>query len=151
MLYPPGRVQSYPELVNLRPRPESLLAWAAAGVGAIGVVSALTPAMRDRFDLVNGVLPPGSVAAARVGALAFGIALIWLSRSLARRRHRAWQLAVAVVLASAIAHMAKGLDFEESTASLLLLAALWRYRRPCRPERPPAVGGSIRGHHRPLA
>ena len=129
MLYPPGRVQSYPELVNLRPRPESLLAWAAAGVGAIGVVSALTPAMRDRFDLVNGVLPPGSVAAARVGALAFGIALIWLSRSLARRRHRAWQLAVAVVLASAIAHMAKGLDFEESTASLLLLAALWRYRR----------------------
>src|SRR4051794_23319744 len=107
MLYPPGRGQSYPEGVELRrPRPESLLAWAAAAVGAIGVVSALTPEMRDRFEIVNGVLPPGSIAAARVGALAFGIALIWLSRSLARRRRRAWQLAVTVVLASAIAHMA---------------------------------------------
>src|SRR5207237_9989271 len=121
--------QSYPGGVrSRRPRPESLLAWAAAAVGGIGIVSALTPEMRDRFQIVDGVLPPGGIAAARVGALAFGIALVWLSRSLARRRRRAWQLAVAVVLASAVAHMAKGLDFEESTASLLLLAALWRYR-----------------------
>jgi lysyl-tRNA synthetase, class II len=111
-----------------RPRPESLLAWAAAAVGAIGVASALTPEMRNRFDLVGGVLPPGGIAAARVGALAFGIALIWLSRSLAGRRKRAWQLAVVVVVASAVAHMAKGLDFEESTASILLLVALLRYR-----------------------
>jgi lysyl-tRNA synthetase class 2 len=89
----------------------------------------MTPEMRDRFDLVGGVLPPGGIAAARVGALAFGIALIWLSRSLAGRRKRAWQLSVVVVLASAVAHMAKGLDFEESTASILLLIALVRYRR----------------------
>src|SRR5947209_9177508 len=112
-----------------RPRPESLLAWAAAAVGAIGVASALTPAFRDRFEIVNGVLPPGSIAAARVGAVSFGLALIWLSRSLARRRRRAWQLAVAVVFASAVAHLAKGLDFEEATASALLLAALVYYRR----------------------
>jgi len=112
-----------------RPRPESLLAWAAAVVGVIGVASALTPAMRDRFQIVGGVLPPGGIAAARVGALAFGIALVWLSRSLARRRRRAWQLAVIVVVASAVAHMAKGLDFEESTISLALLAALLWYRR----------------------
>ncbi len=85
--------------------------------------------MRDRFELVGGVLPPGGIAAARVGALAFGLALIWLSRSLAGRRRRAWQLAVVAVLASAIAHMAKGLDFEEATASLVLLLALLRYRR----------------------
>ncbi len=85
--------------------------------------------MRDRFQLVGGVLPPGGIAAARVGALVFGIALIWLSRSLARRRRRAWQLAIGVVLASAVAHMAKGLDLEEATTSLVLLAALWRYRR----------------------
>jgi lysyl-tRNA synthetase, class II len=111
-----------------RPRPESLLAWAAAAVGVIGIVSALTPEMRDRFQIVGGVLPPGGIAAARVGTLAFGIALVWLSRSLARRRRRAWQLAVLAVIASAVAHMAKGLDFEESTASLLLLAALIRYR-----------------------
>ena len=119
----------YPEIVRLRsPRAESLLAWGAAFVGAIGVASALTPEMADRLRLVRGVLPPGFPTAARVGALAFGILLIWLSRSLARRRRRAWQLAVVVVLGSAVLHLAKGLDFEEAIVSLALLAALVRYR-----------------------
>ena len=111
------------------PNAESLLAGAAAVVGGIGIASALTPEMAHRVELVRGVLPPGSIAAARVGALAFGIALIWLSRSLARRRRRAWQLAVGVVVASAAAHLAKGLDVEEATISLALLVALVRYRR----------------------
>jgi len=124
------RRRRYPGSVNIRrPRPESLLAWAAALVGVIGIVSALTPEMADRYRIVRGVLPPGGIAAARVATLALGLALIWLSRSLARRRRRAWQLAVVVVLASAVAHLAKGLDFEEATISLALLAALVRYRR----------------------
>jgi lysyl-tRNA synthetase class 2 len=112
------------------PGAERLLAWAAAVVGAIGIVSALTPEMADRSQIVHGVLPPGLPEAARVLTIAFGVGLIWLSRSLARRRRRAWQLAVAVVVASAAAHLAKGLDFEEATVSLLLLAALVR-RRGC--------------------
>jgi lysyl-tRNA synthetase class 2 len=111
-----------------KPRPESLLAWAAAAVGVVGIVSALTPAMADRYDVVRGVLPPGVPAAARVLALSFGIALLWLSRSLARRRRRAWVLAVAFVFGIALAHLAKGLDVEEATASALLLAALFRWR-----------------------
>ncbi|HEY2742491.1 MAG TPA: phosphatidylglycerol lysyltransferase domain-containing protein [Gaiellaceae bacterium] len=108
--------------------PERLLAWAAALVGAIGLASALTPEMAGRVDVVQGVLPPGWPEAARVLTVAFGIGLIWLSRSIARRRRRAWQLAVAVVLASAVAHLAKGLDFEEAAISLLLLVALLRWR-----------------------
>jgi lysyl-tRNA synthetase class 2 len=112
-----------------RANPEALLAWAAALVGLIGIVSAATPELASRSDVVKGVLPPGVPTAARVFALAFGIALVWLSRSLARRRRRAWQLAVAVVIASAAAHLAKGLDVEEAATSLVLLAALVRYRR----------------------
>jgi lysyl-tRNA synthetase, class II len=111
------------------PKAEKLLAWAAAGVGAIGLASALTPEMANRVEIVRGVLPPGWPEAARVLTVAFGIGLIWLSRSLAKRRRRAWQLAVAVVVASAAAHLAKGLDFEEAAISLLLLAALVRWRR----------------------
>jgi lysyl-tRNA synthetase class 2 len=74
------------------------------------------------------VLPPGVPAAARVLTLSFGIALLWLSRSLARRRRRAWVLAVVLVFASALGHLAKGLDVEEAVASLALLAALYRWR-----------------------
>lgn len=96
--------------------------------GLVGIVSALTPEFADRSDIVRGILPPGLPEAARIVALAFGIALIWLARGLARRKERAWQLAVVLVGLSAAAHLAKGLDVEEATVSLLLLAALWRYR-----------------------
>jgi lysylphosphatidylglycerol synthetase-like protein (DUF2156 family) len=119
----------YPDAVILRPpSAEKVLAAAAALVGVIGLVSALTPEMADRLDIVTGVLPPGWPEVARVLTVACGLGLIWLSRSLARRRRRAWQLAVAVVVASAVAHLAKGLDFEEATISLLLLVALVRWR-----------------------
>ena len=51
--------------------------------------------MADRVDLVNGVLPPGVPTAARTLVLALGLGMIWLSRGLARRKRRAWWLAVA--------------------------------------------------------
>src|SRR4051812_49732862 len=108
----------YPDGVRLRlPQPEVLLAWAAAAVGLVGIASALTPELADRLSLVEGVLPPGVPAAARVVALAFGIALIWLSRSLRRRRRRAWQLAIAVVIASAGAPPAEGPALAEGAPS----------------------------------
>ena len=107
----------------------TLVAWAAAVVGLIGVVSASTPEFADRYDFVRGVLPQGFPSAARVLTLAFGLALLWLSRGLARRKRRAWQLAIALVVASAVTHLAKGLDFEEAFGSLTVCAALLRTRR----------------------
>ena len=111
------------------PRVERLLAWGAAAVGVVSIVSASTPEMADRMRIVHGVLPPGLPEAARVLTVALGVGLIWLSLSLAKRRRRAWQLAVVVVVASAVAHLVKGLDFEEAAISLLLLVALVRWRR----------------------
>jgi lysyl-tRNA synthetase, class II len=98
-------------------------------VGAIGIASALTPEFANRSDFVRGVLPPGIPGAARIAALTFGLTLIWLSRSLARRRRRAWQLAILLVVGLSIAHLAKGLDFEEASLSLLVLAALFHFRK----------------------
>jgi lysyl-tRNA synthetase class 2 len=115
------------------------LALGAAAAGVIGIVSALTPEFADRYDLVRGVLPPDVPHLARVVALAFGIALIWLARGLARRKERAWQLAVAVVAVSVAAHLAKGLDVEEAATGILLLAALFRYRKQFTAPGEPAV------------
>jgi lysyl-tRNA synthetase class 2 len=112
-----------------RPAPPILLAWFAAFAGGLSIVSALTPEMANRLDLVQGVLPPGVPGAARTLVLALGLGMIWLSRGLARRKRRAWWLAVAVVSASAVAHLAKGLDIEETTTHLILLAGLFRTRR----------------------
>jgi lysyl-tRNA synthetase, class II len=112
-----------------RLRGELVLAWAVAAVGATGIVSALTPEFANRSDFVHGVLPPGVPGAARIAALTFGLTLIWLARSLARRRRRAWQLAVVLAVGLGISHLVKGLDFEEASLSLLVLAALFRFRR----------------------
>src|SRR5581483_6559797 len=107
----------------------TLVAWAAALVGVVSVVSASTPEFANRYDVVRGVLPQGFPTAARVLTLAFGLVLLWLARGLARRKRRAWQLAVVLLVASAVTHLAKGLDFEEATGSLALLAVLLRTRR----------------------
>jgi len=113
----------------MRLRAEPVLAWAGAGVGVVAIVSALTPALANRYDVVRGVLPGGIPSAARVVTLAFGLGLVWLSRSLAQRRRRAWQLAVVVVVGLSVSHLIKGLDFEEALVTLALLVALARYRR----------------------
>jgi lysyl-tRNA synthetase class 2 len=112
-----------------RPATPVALAWAAALAGIVSIVSALTPELADRADLVRSVVPPGVPEAARTIALALGLGMIFLSRGLARRKTRAWWLAVAVVIASAVAHLAKGLDFEEATVHVVLLVALLRSRR----------------------
>ena len=109
-------------------RGEAVLGAAAAAVGLVGIVSALTPEFANRYDVVRGVLPPGVPGAARVLALAFGLGLVWLSRLLARRRRRAWHLGVVLVIGISLAHLAKGLDVEEATLGLLLLVALLRFR-----------------------
>ena len=116
-------------MVVRRPATPVALAWAATVAGLISIVSALTPEEADRLRIVHGVLPPGVPNAARTVALALGLAMVFLSRGLARRKRRAWALAVVLVIASAIAHLAKGLDFEEATVHLLLLVALVRARR----------------------
>ncbi len=112
-----------------RLRSPVVLAWATAFVGAMSIVSAVTPEMADRSRIVRSVLAQGEPGIARTLTLAFGIGLLWLARGLARRKRRAWQVAVGLVVATAITHLAKGLDFEEATGSLLVVIALWRARR----------------------
>ena len=106
-----------------------VLAWATAAVGVVAVISALTPEMANRIDLIRSLLSQSVPAVARTLTLAFGLGLLWLARGLARRKRRAWQLAVVLVIATAIGHLAKGLDVEEATGSLLVVAALLYARR----------------------
>jgi lysyl-tRNA synthetase, class II len=107
----------------------AVVAMAAALVGLVGLFSSLTPAAAARSRLVDAVLPAGWPSAARTLTISISLALLWIARGLARRKRRAWQLAVALVLASALTHLAKGLDVEEALGSLLALLVLLRARR----------------------
>jgi lysyl-tRNA synthetase class 2 len=110
-------------------RPPSGLAALALVLGVVNIVSALTPELAERVRVVQKVLSPDAQVAARGLTLAAGVAMLLVSSSLARRKHRAWLLAVVVVSASAVLHIAKGLDLEEALANVALLVLLIRSRR----------------------
>jgi lysyl-tRNA synthetase class 2 len=109
--------------------PPVLIAAGALVVGVVDIASAVTPALTDRLDLFKAMLPMGAYDAARSLTFAAGIALIWLSGGLARRKDRAWLAALGVVTFAAVAHLARGFDVEEALGNLILIAALLRTRR----------------------
>jgi lysyl-tRNA synthetase, class II len=135
MTDPAGHSAPYPATMRLRlsrpDQPPALIALAglALVVGLIDVVSALTPEMAERVRVVSRVLSLDVQLTARGLTLASGIALLLLASSLARRKHRAWVLAVVLVSAGTVLHVVKGLDLEESLVNLALLVFLIRSRR----------------------
>jgi lysyl-tRNA synthetase, class II len=114
---------------SLRVEPPVVVAAGALLVAFVDIVSAVTPVLTDRFDLFKAMLPMGADDVARSLTFASGIALIWLSGGLARRKHRAWLAALGVVTFAAGAHLVKGFDIEEAVGSLALIFALLRLRR----------------------
>ncbi len=113
-----------------RPGAESVLATATAAVGSISIVSALTPSLRDRSEVLELLLPPWAPQISTVASLAFGLTLVRLAPALARGRRSAWTLAVAIAaaVAVAVAHLIKGLDVEEAFAAFVLVAFLMAFR-----------------------
>ena len=116
-------------------------------VGLVTLVSALLPSLRQRLHLVTDVLPAVYPAAATTGALAAGLVLMLLSRSLRRGKRRAWAIAVGLTATTVVLHLVKGLDIEEASLSAALLALLVAARgsftaRPD-PRSPGRLGGVL--------
>src|SRR3954447_8311221 len=84
----------------------------AALVGVVNVASALTPDLAGRARDLRALEPGEAVPVAHALALPLGTALLVLAFSLARRRHRAWRLALAALAAAGVVNLVKGLDVE---------------------------------------
>ena len=109
-----------------RPR-DAFIKLLAIGVALIGLgsmVSALTPDFAERTQLLAGVVPVQATRTAHILVFELGLLLIVVAFGLVRRRRRAWQLAVGLLAATAVLHIAKGLDVEEAIAALVLLVLL---------------------------
>jgi lysyl-tRNA synthetase class 2 len=112
---------------RLRPRASRLpriAGWLTAVVGAINVISALTPELPARLAVLAGLAPRGLVLAAHALVLPAGFALLVLAHFLARRRQRALWLAVAILGAVGALELLKGLDIEEALVSWALAGLL---------------------------
>ena len=101
-----------------------VLAALVAVAGILDIASAVTPELSDRVKLIEGVAPNAVPGLASALIVPTGLALIVLARGLRRRRRRAWQLTVTLVLVAAVLHILKGLDYEEATVSTALALAL---------------------------
>jgi lysyl-tRNA synthetase class 2 len=117
---------AHPQRASLAPR---LLGLIAAAAGLIGIISAATPEWPARLSLVREYLSTSTPGLADGVVVATSLGLLLLARGLARRRHRAWQAAVAILAVSAVVHLVKGLDIEEAIFDVGVLVLLVRNRR----------------------
>ncbi len=118
-------------------RTATLVATATWLLGAGTVASALLPPARDRLQVLTELVPLSGSETATAVAASLGVLLCFLAGGLRRRKRRAWLTAVVATVVVAVAHLAKGLDVEESVASLVVLGLLIGTRREFRAEGDP--------------
>ncbi|MBV9606263.1 MAG: DUF2156 domain-containing protein [Solirubrobacterales bacterium] len=92
----------------------AIAAVAAAIVGAVNIASALTPSIRWRGHLLLEFEPVEAIRLFHALALPAGAALLLVAPYLAKRRRRAWQAAIVLMLVLGLFDLLKGLDFEET-------------------------------------
>ena len=111
----------------LKKRVPAFAAVGAALVGLVNIASTLTPNIRWRGHLLLGFEPVEAIRLFHALSLPAGAALLLVAPYLAKRRRRALQTAVALMIALGLFDLLKGLDFEETiltwAAALVLVGS----------------------------
>jgi lysyl-tRNA synthetase, class II len=106
------------------PRYSIVLAWAVAAVGLIGLLDAVVP--QHRRSLFAGFAPEAAHGVSKGLVAPLSIALLFSARRLARRQHRAWQVALGLLATLMILHAARRFDEGALVAGLATVALLAR-------------------------
>jgi lysyl-tRNA synthetase class 2 len=111
-----------------RPGTVRLLAWLTALAGVFSLLP-LLPVLRDSLGLVDDdLLSSSGRAAAHVATVLIGLLLILVAPQLARRKRRAWVVALVLFAAGAALHVLKGPDPLAVLAAVAMLVALVWFR-----------------------
>ena len=105
------------------------LALLTAAAGVVDVLSAVTPSLAERLNLLKEYSPFNVSSGGHLTSALAGFALFLLAASLWRRKRVAWILAVGVLAFSIPLHLFKGLDYEEASFATLVLLALLLTRK----------------------
>lgn len=98
-------------------------------VGLVNLVSAVTPRVAARVELLREIFPFQVRAGAHLFAVLAGFILLTLASSLLRRKRVAWLLTLVLLAISMISNLVKGLDYEESILAGVLFAQLLLMRK----------------------
>ena len=97
--------------------------------GVILLFSGATPAIAQRLDWLEHILPLPFLEFSHFMASLAGMGLLLLGRGLQRRLYLAYVLTAILLIVGIAGSLAKGLDYEEALALLLVLVALLPARR----------------------
>jgi lysyl-tRNA synthetase, class II len=138
-LTPSGRDATFWRLgIHRRPLPlrpsrhlDDVPTFAAVGVALVAIVdlvSALTPNISWRGDVLLDIEPVAVMRGAHALAVPVSFALLVTAYYLYRRRHRALQVALPLMAALTVFNLVKGLDVEEAVLTAVAAALLWAGR-----------------------
>jgi lysylphosphatidylglycerol synthetase-like protein (DUF2156 family) len=103
-----------------------LAAFAVALAGVLDVASAVTPPLGDRLHLLVRLVPLAVPQVATALVAGAGVSLLLLGRGVRGGQRDAWRLCIALLVGTALLHLVKGGDVEETIAAALL--AVWLVR-----------------------
>ncbi|UOM33293.1 bifunctional lysylphosphatidylglycerol flippase/synthetase MprF [Acuticoccus sp. I52.16.1] len=121
-----NRLSALPMLLVplLRPLAPLVLSTAVFGLGLLLLISGAVPSAAWRMSGISAVLPLPFVEASHFVASVAGAALLIVASGLKRQMRASWVAALALLAAEAVVSLAKGFDFEEAAACVVLMVAL---------------------------
>jgi len=127
-------------VISLRPRSPLVLAWFVTAAGLLGVLDAILP--DSRHSLVGALAPERVHGLSTALVAALGLVLLVVARGLARRKRRAWQLAVALLAGLVVLHLQHRFGYGAIVTGLVAVALLARrsdFDAPGDPETQPQI------------
>ncbi len=98
-------------------------------LGLVNIASAASPALEERLRLLRTLIPQEAIELGTLSVLMGGFMLLVVAVGLLRGLRTAWWLAVVLSAVSALGHLLKGIDLEETLFALLTLLILLRTRK----------------------
>ena len=99
-------------------------------LGVINILSAITPPIRQRVNLLKEYIPTDLIHASNLLVILLGLLLLVTATLLIRGLRNAWIIAVVISLLSLVLHLTKALDWEEaSIAFFTMVVLLFTYKQ----------------------
>jgi phosphatidylglycerol lysyltransferase len=93
-------------------------------LGLVNIISGITPALPERLESLSKLIPMGAIQASSWLVILTGFIMLATSIYLVKGLRNAWITALVLSGLSLIAHLTKGIDWEEATVALVTLSSL---------------------------